>query len=108
MSELKPCPFCGGEAKLMIFYNKPANAPELKRWSIVHECEAIESTIFSNESEAEAIEAWNRRAEPERDFLREVYDWAFAGLECCDDDEWKLFNAILMAIARYRRANDEL
>ena len=61
-TKLLPCPFCGGEAKLRFFHIKPANAPELKQWSIEHECVAMRSTIFSNECEAEAIEAWNRRA----------------------------------------------
>jgi len=62
MSELKPCPFCGGEAKLRFYHIKPSNAPELKQWAIEHECEAMRSTVFSNECEAEAIEAWNRRS----------------------------------------------
>ena len=40
------------------------------------------------------------------DFLREVYDWAYSGLEGCDGDERELYSSILNAIARYRRAND--
>ena len=63
MDELRPCPFCGGEAKLRFFHIKPANAPELKQWSIEHECVAMRSVIFSNECEADAIKAWNTRHE---------------------------------------------
>ena len=62
MTELKPCPFCGGEAKLHIRYK-----PDEKRYAlIVCECGAqVKSEDCWNYIEAEfkAIEAWNRRAE---------------------------------------------
>ena len=58
MAELKPCPFCGGEAKL----------DHLVKSSIVW-CKccmaSTKSMEFSPEyaSDEKAIEAWNRRAE---------------------------------------------
>ena len=53
MSELKPCPFCGGEAETVGF-----DAPE--RWVICKRCKA--STESHTCADA-AIEAWNTRAE---------------------------------------------
>ena len=54
MSELKPCPFCGGEAELMVgkYYGT--------KWVECKTCHA-ESDAF--DTRAEAIDAWNRRAE---------------------------------------------
>ena len=49
MTELKPCPFCGGEAKLS------SNGKEV----VCLGCEALGPFC---DTEAEAIEAWNRRA----------------------------------------------
>ena len=86
-SELKPCPFCGGEAKLVLFHIKPTNAPELKQWSIVHKCEAMESATFSNECEAEAIEAWNTRAE--RTCRNVGHEHGYRRFFVCSECEWK-------------------
>ena len=54
MSELKPCPFCGGEASIA-----KGHDGELLPWVMCRECGA-ETYCF--DSVAEAIEAWNRRA----------------------------------------------
>ena len=53
MAELKPCPFCGGEAVLygQVFYY------------IV--CKSCLAESKGNYSEQAAIEAWNRRYTPE-------------------------------------------
>lgn len=48
--ELKPCPFCGGEARV----HESAGG-----WSFVF-CEECEAEL-RGETKAEAIEAWNKR-----------------------------------------------
>ena len=59
MAELKPCPFCGGTAKYI--YSMPYNAVQCKK------CKVFGKTIVDSyeqrDGRAEAIEAWNRRAE---------------------------------------------
>lgn len=52
MSDLKPCPFCGGEAELHV---------EGRLWTVdcIGECE---TEGFPAKSQAAAIAAWNRRA----------------------------------------------
>lgn len=54
MEKLKPCPFCGGEARLIIKYNQYLVICDGDLW-----CDAKQGW-FSNKSNA--ISAWNRRA----------------------------------------------
>lgn len=54
MDTLKPCPFCGGEARTI----EPARYG--KRWGVLCECGAF---IGFKHTEAEAIKAWNTRTE---------------------------------------------
>ena len=55
MSELKPCPFCGGEADVIDYDDEC--------W-VAHQCANGTSVeINSYDTEAEAIAAWNSRAE---------------------------------------------
>lgn len=73
MEELKPCPFCGGEAELGEFLGV---VPEIDEngayidaeteyyaWCYCTECGI---TTIDYDTDAEAIEAWNRRATDER------------------------------------------
>ena len=54
MAELKPCPFCGGEAELFTY----GDGKFLPKCSV---CWGMIEEWFS--SEEEAAEAWNRRAD---------------------------------------------
>lgn len=62
MSNLKPCPFCGGPAHVV----EVANGGMVVAYSV--SCDNIGGCIAGEPmryyaTEAEAIEAWNRRAE---------------------------------------------
>lgn len=63
MSELLPCPFCGGEAELHPTYDMDTS--EVDGWFVWcnnKECECAPETR-EHFTEAEAIAAWNTRAE---------------------------------------------
>lgn len=67
---LKPCPFCGGEAKVRKYLVTLAGE---KKYSLTHTCGGVygASKVFSMcgagfETKGEAIEAWNRRTDDER------------------------------------------
>jgi len=62
MSKLKPCPFCGGEAKVTGGKECP-DLPDKKPYSITCECGC--SFLYVADYEEEAIDIWNRRAESE-------------------------------------------
>ena len=61
MAELKPCPFCGGEADCN-------NAGFLKNGKPMWATECVSCGVATGFFffEEEAIEAWNKRTEPER------------------------------------------
>ena len=54
MTELKPCPFCGGEAKI-------ASVPhgDRKLWYVI--CRKCEIATFQYLTEKWAVKVWNRR-----------------------------------------------
>ena len=62
--ELKPCPFCGGEAE-MIYTNDNKRRPYIRCRFGVMENPKCQATQFpwSYKTEAEAIKAWNRRVQ---------------------------------------------
>lgn len=57
MSELKPCPFCGGAAKFAHIFENPEKCMVSCR-----ECDGGIDAVFADEEKA--IAAWNRRAQP--------------------------------------------
>lgn len=57
MSELKPCPFCGGEAEMLTAESMHGG----NLYGVMCNCCACHTDVFDNE--AEAIAAWNTRAE---------------------------------------------
>ena len=68
MTELKPCPFCGGEAELRFFNNGPSFSYRVECLN----CTAMVGRRFEEYStnrtfwfgiKQEAIDAWNTRAE---------------------------------------------
>lgn len=69
MEELKPCPFCGGEARLK--HGKPYQQGKGKKSAFVQcrVCDAKTKTVFDlayqawQDMDKFAIERWNRRAE---------------------------------------------
>lgn len=59
MSELKPCPFCGGKPRTAVM-----DYGDMQYWRIYCDtinCAMCMSSVYH--SEAEAIKAWNTRAE---------------------------------------------
>lgn len=58
--ELKPCPFCGGEAESDFQF---MGRSERTVWII--ECVSCKASVGVHGTTAEAIAAWNRRAHPE-------------------------------------------
>lgn len=57
MSELKPCPFCGGEAEMLTAESMHGG----NLYGVMCNCCACRTDVFDNE--AEAIAAWNTQAE---------------------------------------------
>ena len=60
--ELKPCPFCGGEARLLLNAKRKIYGKAEYRTGVVACCNVCEARMCYG-SEKLAIEAWNRRAD---------------------------------------------
>lgn len=58
MAKLKPCPFCGGEARPVIYHNKECT---WVRYYVQCRCCDVRTSKYMNREIA--IEAWNRRCE---------------------------------------------
>ena len=61
MSDLKPCPFCGGTPRI-VFNAKRKNTYGQEVEGTAIGCENCEATMFYR-SRRLAIEAWNRRVD---------------------------------------------
>ena len=70
-SKLKPCPFCGGEARLLLNAKRKIYGKDEYRTGVVACCNVCEARMFYG-SEKLAIEAWNRRAENENVLCKPV------------------------------------
>lgn len=72
-SELLPCPFCGGVARMVVLTSYPP------KYQVEHSCEVV--CAKPAETPEQAIAAWNTRAETkaERDLQDEV-NWLNAEL----------------------------
>lgn len=62
MVDLKRCPFCGGEARLLLNAKRKIYGKDEYRTGVVACCNVCEARMFYG-SEKLAIEAWNRRVE---------------------------------------------
>ena len=58
MTELLPCPFCGGEA---VAYREPSNGNGQRLWRVECENIACSAAISDANTKAAAVTAWNRR-----------------------------------------------
>lgn len=79
MSELKPCPFCGGEAEMLTAESMHGG----NLYGVMCNCCACRTDVFDNE--AEAIEAWNTRADDYRqaaEYWQRMYEQTFAERTC--------------------------
>lgn len=94
MNELKPCPFCGGEMKTaVVTFDEKFYEPPYESWYLEHidlnaaadECCPIPITDMFYETEAEAIEAWNTRADDYKqaaEYWQRMYEEAFTERMC--------------------------
>lgn len=67
--ELKPCPFCGGEASLIYWNNiTPAQVQHYQVAAACHKnrCKCAPRTAYET-SEKSATKAWNQRHEGEKE-----------------------------------------
>ena len=62
MAELKPCPFCGGEAAVLTKYMMFGNW--YQPYCINYKCNTKGENFATKK---EAIEAWNKRYEPQEE-----------------------------------------
>lgn len=59
MSELKPCPFCGGEAEIVRHLSGWHPVAEHRGWCPMHRVDPPDDEYY--ETRSYAVENWNRR-----------------------------------------------
>ena len=100
MSELISCPYCGGKASAYCSHGDVFE--RYNDWFV--ECEQCGATNINStnrySTKEEAANAWNTRNGFDN-YLRDVYDWAYCNMECCDEPEWSLFSGLYYVISRY-------
>lgn len=67
MSELKPCPFCGGVNIILSYDPEGKIDTEGRQWSWTAVCGKCCSTSGLTHSRDAAIESWNRRVDDGKD-----------------------------------------
>ena len=101
--ELKPCPFCGGEARA--FRCEESGTFDVQ----CQQCGAIPfigSRTSEKKTMADVIAAWNARAAvTDEQFAMAVHEWALDRMEGCDEPEWSMYSGIVDAIGRHRAAS---
>lgn len=98
--ELKPCPFCGGEAWLNDYEAKHGGMPARSRCP---QCKSCGCSLWYHPTESKAIAAWNRRADlvPAPSVTVKPLEWDcdFAAVNIPEgystyengDDEWSVY-----------------
>ena len=75
MADLKPCPFCGGEAEKLTSIDGFTSIGCLN-------CNPFYGVMIQRNTEAEAIAAWNTRAERTCRSTTDDSAWCFVCSEC--------------------------
>lgn len=91
MAELLPCPFCGGEAEVQ--HQSRELYGDVVDWYGVYCKKQFCGFVSGQSSEAEAIAAWNTRADDYRqaaEYWQRMYEQTFAKRTCRDtgENEW--------------------
>lgn len=58
IKELKPCPFCNGEAVIRVILGKPCIMPIHKKWCRIR----CDTWLISSEPIEKQVKIWNGRA----------------------------------------------
>lgn len=68
MSELKPCPFCGGKARMLTKQTQTNDSEFFREWKYEYiiKCNRCKASIGHYQSKKTAEIAWNRRKEGEQ------------------------------------------
>lgn len=95
-NDLKPCPFCGGEAELTGRYIK-GGANNYQYFIRCKRCKARPQAYNTFRKSERAIEEWNRR-EPEEEQEKEISTTLYTWLSSC------FFAAIILSCLKLRQA----